>query len=81
MPKNRPHSGAHNQRVVRLREDAMRKQDYKCFYCQRKLHSHTVTAEHLIPVRCGGPDKKWNIVAACRTCNNNYATFTLEYVI
>lgn len=51
-----------------LRRIACRQQGGLCFYCCRPM-GKDVTAEHL-QARCdGGKDRKGNIVAAHRLCN------------
>ena len=61
-----------------LREEARKAQGGHCFYCDRSMnkivgHPLQCTAEHLIEYGKGGPDARWNIVAACYECNQRRA--------
>jgi hypothetical protein len=40
-----------------------------CFYCQRKLEPTNFVVEH-VESRPNGSNAYWNVVAACRSCNN-----------
>jgi hypothetical protein len=63
-------------RIARLRDNAAKSQQGRCFYCGfEMMSSHSAalrfrcTAEHLIAKSDGGQDTEDNVVAACRFCN------------
>jgi 5-methylcytosine-specific restriction protein A len=41
-----------------------------CYYCGRKFKPHELTMDHLIPLSRGGTSERFNIVPACKECNN-----------
>lgn len=41
----------------------------QCFYCGKSLSWDEKTIDHVIPKSKGGPHRVWNLVLACRTCN------------
>lgn len=53
-------------------------QGHRCPYCggmmdPDKAHAerpNAATLDHVVPRASGGPDWQFNLVAACRTCNN-----------
>lgn len=54
-------------RVSLSKREILRRDDYTCQYCGRKMR--TLTLDHVIPRRQGGPHTWANLVAACSTCN------------
>lgn len=42
----------------------------RCHYCNRIVPPRELTMDHLIPVVRGGSSEKWNLVPACKDCNN-----------
>ncbi len=48
--------------------DRLNKRGLICHYCGS---APGVTADHIIPRVLGGPTNAWNLVPACRTCNND----------
>jgi 5-methylcytosine-specific restriction endonuclease McrA len=52
------------------REDALRSQGKRCYYCLDPICLVTVTGDHVIPRSKGGSIVKANIVAACQWCNS-----------
>ncbi len=42
----------------------------KCYYCGLKFHPDELTMDHLIPLSRGGKSEKFNLVPACKECNN-----------
>lgn len=42
-----------------------------CFYCGRKFRRLRVEVDHVIPWSYIHNDNLWNLVLACRECNNN----------
>ena len=51
------------------REDALRKQDGCCKYCEKPLTLKQVTRDHVIPRSAGGLNHRDNTVASCSPCN------------
>jgi len=41
-----------------------------CHYCGRSVSPSELTMDHLIPLSRGGTSERYNIVAACKDCNN-----------
>lgn len=64
--------------VVRLRREAWRLQDGRCFYCGKPLARGQITADHIIPRSRGGEDVRGNIAAACADCNSRKGRRTGE---
>jgi 5-methylcytosine-specific restriction endonuclease McrA len=54
-------------RVSLSKREILRRDDYTCQYCGRKMR--TLTLDHVIPRRLGGSHTWNNLVAACSTCN------------
>lgn len=52
-----------------LREDALREQGKRCYYCLDPICIVTVTGDHKTPRARGGSLSRENIVAACQWCN------------
>lgn len=61
----------------RVRKEIARQQGWKCWYCDRLMdkrggtHKRVtgVTLDHIHPRARGGTDDRWNLVAACYSCN------------
>ncbi|HSV97843.1 MAG TPA: HNH endonuclease [Spirochaetota bacterium] len=41
-----------------------------CHYCGNRVQPAALTMDHLIPLSRGGKSERFNIVAACKECNN-----------
>lgn len=41
-----------------------------CQYCLQKIPLELATKDHVVPKDSGGPDEEYNIVLACKPCNN-----------
>jgi 5-methylcytosine-specific restriction protein A len=41
-----------------------------CYYCGRTFKPHQLTMDHIIPLSRGGTSERFNIVPACKECNN-----------
>ncbi|MGV7929140.1 MAG: HNH endonuclease [Spirochaetota bacterium] len=41
-----------------------------CHYCGNRVQPADLTMDHLIPLSRGGRSERFNIVAACKECNN-----------
>jgi 5-methylcytosine-specific restriction endonuclease McrA len=64
----------YRNRVPLTRAALMRRDDYRCAYCDRKAD----TIDHVIPRSRGGPHSWENCVASCTTCNHRKADRLLE---
>ena len=54
-------------RIALSKREILRRDDYTCQYCGRKMR--TLTLDHVVPRRYGGPHTWDNLVAACSPCN------------
>lgn len=54
----------------RQREMLLKRDGRACFYCTDLMQDKDITIEHLIPLSKGGSDVSYNIVLACKICNN-----------
>lgn len=54
-------------RIALSKREILRRDNYTCQYCGRKMR--TLTLDHVVPRRLGGPHTWENLVAACSTCN------------
>lgn len=54
-------------RIALSKREILRRDDYTCQYCGRKMR--TLTLDHVVPRRQGGPHTWTNLVAACSACN------------
>jgi 5-methylcytosine-specific restriction endonuclease McrA len=45
--------------------------DWRCAYCGNRLTRNTRSVDHVVPLECGGPHSRWNLVPACRNCNSS----------
>jgi len=43
---------------------------WRCFYCNSKLNTGTLTKDHRVPLSKGGTDFASNLVPACKSCNS-----------
>jgi 5-methylcytosine-specific restriction endonuclease McrA len=53
--------------ITLSKREILRRDDYTCQYCGRKMH--LLTVDHIIPRRLGGEHSWTNLVAACPPCN------------
>lgn len=65
------------QKVPLTRENIYKRDDYECVYCG-KGERKNLTLDHVIPQSKGGPNTWYNLVTACKKCNNEKASLTLE---
>lgn len=56
----------------------MELQDWECFYCADKITLFTCELDHVVPLAGGGEHFLYNIVLACRTCNNTKRARSLK---
>ena len=73
-------SGGHKFYIkTRMSKGALLKRDnYTCVYCKKKLNHLTVTKDHVIPSSRGGRDVWENVVCSCFNCNNYKGNRTPE---
>jgi 5-methylcytosine-specific restriction endonuclease McrA len=70
----RANGGGDPDRWTAIRVDILRRDDYRCAYCGRKAR----TVDHIHPKSRGGGEEYWNLVAACKPCNNTKTDRTPE---
>ena len=65
-------SGGHKYYIrTRMSRGALlRRDNYRCAYCEKRLNYLTVTKDHVMPSSRGGKDIWENIVSCCFPCNN-----------
>lgn len=63
---------------VETRKRVLRRFDGCCAYCGAALKPSTLTVDHVHPVYRGGTNDYDNLFPACRGCNNQKSTFTIE---
>lgn len=56
----------------------LRRDQYQCGYCEKKLTPNRLTIDHVIPQSLGGENSFLNCVTACRECNQRKANKRLE---
>lgn len=54
----------------RMRSAILRREQYRCFYCLRRLPAGAAVFDHAVPVAAGGDNSYRNIVACCFECNS-----------
>ena len=42
-----------------------------CHYCGKQFKPNELTLDHIVPIARGGTSTAGNVVAACRSCNEN----------
>lgn len=66
---------ADSRKVAHLRDFLIRKQNGRCYYCQRRMgpagsgQLREATIDEIIPRSAGGKRNRTNCVAACLVCN------------
>lgn len=50
----------------------------KCGYCFKEKRFSQLSIDHIVPTSKGGPDKKWNMLLACKKCNNKKADMDID---
>jgi 5-methylcytosine-specific restriction endonuclease McrA len=63
-------------RVKLTRQEIFERDDYTCQYCGKQ--NKTLTLDHVVPRRQGGPHTWENLVSACIPCNHRKAGRTPE---
>lgn len=60
------------------KDNVLRRDDYTCGYCDKKLSGTTGTIDHITPQSKGGKHDWLNVVAACKICNNKKDNLSLQ---
>tara|TARA_B110000046_G_scaffold154358_1_gene164269 strand:+ start:2510 stop:3019 length:510 start_codon:yes stop_codon:yes gene_type:complete len=64
-------------KVPLTRENIFKRDGYVCVYCGNDKRKN-LTIDHVVPQSKGGPNTWDNLVSACKRCNNQKASLTLE---
>lgn len=59
----------------------LKRDKFRCHYCQEPLHMEDITLDHKTPKAHGGPDSYANLVASCFDCNQQKGTIPYEVFI
>lgn len=62
----------------KVKDEVLRRDNYTCQFCNRRLEAGDLTIDHLIPIARGGLDEITNYVACCEPCNQRKADVPLE---
>lgn len=54
---------------LQYRELLLRKQSYKCYFCEAPINEASVEIDHLTPLSRGGDNSISNLAACCSSCN------------
>ena len=65
------------QKVPLTRHNIFKRDNYTCVYCGEK-NRKLLTLDHVIPQSKGGPNTWNNLVTACKKCNNEKDSLSLE---
>jgi CRISPR/Cas system Type II protein with McrA/HNH and RuvC-like nuclease domain len=65
----------------RLRKEIMKRDNYTCAYCHRRLEIEEIQIDHKIPTSRGGETIPDNLCVSCRSCNNKKKNRTPEEFI
>lgn len=66
--------------IVLSRKNILRRDNYTCQYCGKKLSPNKLTIDHIIPKYKGGGNSWKNLVAACKSCNSKKGNFSLKKI-
>ena len=67
---HRPYCARVQARYVRRRRLTLFRRDgWRCVYCRRRGKRGSLTIDHKIPRKDGGPNHLDNLLTACRSCN------------
>lgn len=67
----------HLHKVPLTRENVFIRDNYECVYCGSG-DKRTLTLDHVIPQSKGGKDSWTNLVTACKKCNSEKDSLTIE---
>jgi len=54
----------------KLRFEILKRDNFSCRYCGARVPDAQLVVDHLIPIKAGGTDDYFNLVAACFDCNS-----------
>ena len=66
------------KRAAISRTNVLRRDDYTCMYCGKKVNAHNGTVDHLLPQSRGGVHEWTNVTTACYKCNNKKDNLTVH---
>lgn len=61
----------------RKKIEILRRTSYRCAYCGCDLDQYTMTVDHLVSRKHGGPNSISNLVASCSCCNSTKGSLSL----
>jgi 5-methylcytosine-specific restriction endonuclease McrA len=73
------HVKRERQKARELRQSPWWKQklrEGRCHYCEQNFPPEELTMDHKTPLSRGGTTSKGNVVAACKSCNNDKKYYT-----
>lgn len=62
---------ANPSRADARRYQALQRQNCNCLYCGATIAMETSQMDHIVPDSLGGSNRRENLVAVCRTCNDD----------
>jgi 5-methylcytosine-specific restriction endonuclease McrA len=68
--------GRSNTHVRFCRENVYIRDNFTCQYCGNKFTTKTLTLDHVMPASRAGKKDWYNVVSACRSCNQKKANKT-----
>jgi len=71
-------AGAKGSHTAAEWKSVLRHYKRRCYYCNVKLTSATISEDHKVPIKRGGTNYINNIVPACKRCNSRKHTKTAE---
>jgi len=63
-----------------LKEQVLKKANYKCSYCGVKLNKNDAHIDHIYPKSKGGIDHINNLTASCKLCNISKSNKIIDFV-
>ena len=64
--------------IIFNRSNLVRRDKYRCQYCNKFLYNREITIDHIIPKSLGGENSFLNCVISCHKCNNTKGNKTLD---
>lgn len=61
--------------------DALKRTNFKCFYCGDNIKSKTWHLDHVFPISLGGLNIATNITPSCKECNLMKSNMPIEYFL
>jgi 5-methylcytosine-specific restriction endonuclease McrA len=60
------------------RKNILARDENRCQYCDLRFREHELTLDHVVPKSKGGPSTWSNVVAACKSCNQQKRDYLIE---